>query len=131
MGRFSSFFSVGLALAALVACADDGPWQKPNVSPDDMARDQAACRRLATTEAERDLVLNDERATSARGNSRTGAYMAQMNRFSAGKDRDDLFERCMARSGYTRGPGSDPQSKFEALSAPGAEPQAEPHPDSH
>lgn len=109
-------------LMTLTACADDRPWQKPNVSTEQLARDQAACRREAAAEAERNLVLTEERGPASR-NSRTGAYMAQMNRFSAGRDRDDLYNRCMARLGYTRGPGSDPKSRFEAQSAPQAESQ--------
>jgi hypothetical protein len=51
--------------------------------------------------------------------------MAQMNRFSAGRDRDDLFDRCMARKGYTR-PASDPKSKFETQSTPETNPQPQP-----
>ena len=127
MKRSWGVFILGLALAAVVACADDGPWRKPNASVEQRTRDRAACRRAATVEAERDLMLKEERSSGSR-DTRTGAYMAQMNQFSAGKDRDDLFDRCMARSGYTRGPGSDPKSRFEARSAPRAEPQSQPKP---
>lgn len=118
---------VGLALVTVMACADDGLWRKPGVSTEQLARDQAACRREATVEAERDLVLTEERGSRSR-DSRTGAYRAQMNRFSAGRDRDALYDRCMARLGYKREPGSDPKSRFEALSAPVAEPQPESKP---
>lgn len=124
MNRILACLIVGLALVTAVACADDGPWQKPNVSNEQLARDQAACRREAMAEAERDFALSEERRAASR-DSRTGAYMAQMNRFSAGRDRDDLFDRCMARSGYSRGAASDPKSRFEAMSAPRAEPQPE------
>jgi hypothetical protein len=117
--------AVGLALMAAAACADDGPWQKPNVSAEQLARDRAACRREATAEVERDLVLAEERSPGTR-DSRTGAYMAQMNRFSAGRDRDALYERCMMRLGYKRGAGSDAESRFEALSEPPATPQSGP-----
>ncbi len=125
MIRYAAVFVVGFALLTMAACADDGPLQKPNVSEEQMAQDRAACRRLAKDEAERDLVLTEERRQSPR-DSRTGAYMSQMNRFSARKDRDDLYERCMARRGYTRKAGSDPKSRFEAQSAPQAEPPPQP-----
>jgi hypothetical protein len=89
--------------------------------------DQAACRRAATAEAERDLVLTEERGAGAR-DSRTRAYTANMNLFSASRNRDDLYAACMARLGYTRGPRNDPKSRFEAESAPQAEPEAPPAP---
>lgn len=123
MKRCRGALAAGLALVLTVACADDDPWQQPNVSTEHMARDRAACRREATAEAERDLVLKEERGAGTR-DSRTGAYMAQMNRFSAGRDRDTLFDRCMARRGYSRGAGADPQSRFEALSKPPTEPSS-------
>jgi len=126
MTRYRHMVLLGLVLVTAMACADDGPWQKPGVSTEQLARDQAACRREATTDAERDLVLTEERSSGSR-DSRTAAYMAQMNRFSAGKDRDDLYDRCMARIGYSRGAVSDPKSRFEALSAPQPEPQLEPN----
>ena len=121
--RIRARFIVGFALATAVACADDGPLQNPNVSDEQMAADRAACRRAATEEAERNFVLDQERGPSSR-NSRTGTYMSQMNRFSAGRDRDELFDRCMARKGYTR-PTSDPKTKFEAQSAPETDPQSQ------
>ncbi len=125
MRRYGTLIIAGFALLTAVACASDGPWQKPNVSKEQMSMDQAACRRLAKNETERDLVLTEERSQSPRDN-RTGAYRSQMNRFSAGKDRNNLYDRCMARSGYSRGAGSDPKSRFEALSAPQAEPPSQP-----
>lgn len=124
MRRIRACFIVGFALVTAVACADDGPWGKPNVSDEQMAADRTACQRAATEEAERNLVLDEERRSSAR-NTRTGTYMSQMNRFSAGRDRDDLFDRCMARKGYTR-PTSDPKSKFETQSAPQTDLQSQP-----
>ncbi len=124
MRRIRASIIVGFALATAVACADDGPLQNPNVSAERMAADRDACRRAASEETERDFVLDQERGSGSR-NTRTGAYMAQMNRFSAGRDRDDLFDRCMARKGYTR-PASDPKSNFEAQSAPQTVPQPQP-----
>ncbi len=125
--RWRTAAVIGLVVVAAVACADDGPWQKPNVSAEQAARDRAACRREATTEVERDMVLSEERGSRTR-DSRTKAYMAQMNRFSAGRDRNDLFDRCMALSGYSRRAGTDPKSRFEAQSAPQPEPQPEAEP---
>jgi hypothetical protein len=127
MKRIGAVLTIGLGMLALGACADDGPWSKPNVSSDQLAMDQAACRRAATAEAERDLVLTEERGAGAR-DSRTRAYTANMNRFSAGRNRDELYAACMARLGYTRGPRNDPKSRFEAESAPQAEPEAPPAP---
>lgn len=123
MRRSRACFIVGFALVTVMACADSGPWGKPNVSDEQMAADRDACRRAASEETERNFVLDQERGSSSR-NTRTGTYMAQMNRFSAGRDRDDLFDRCMARKGYTR-PASDPKSKFETRSAPETDPQTQ------
>jgi hypothetical protein len=95
-----------LALAVVSSCAETGEWQNSKVPEESWSRQKEECQRIARKRAEEDFAMVEQSSRGAR-NSRTGTYLDQMDRFEAGRRRDDLFENCMTQHGYSRAPPAE------------------------
>lgn len=95
----------GLALVALAACQQPGGrWEGGSGSdPDALAVAQADCRRAAQAEAERTMPqrpVGSPTPSSVQPTDVGGSWTGMMDRFSAGKREQALFERCMTQQGF-------------------------------
>ena len=95
-----------LVLMVVSACAETGKWQNSKVPEENWSRQKEECQRFARKRAEEDFALVEQSGRGAR-NSRAGNYLNQMDRFEAGKQREDFFENCMTQHGYRRAPQAD------------------------
>ena len=109
--RIKTFVTL-LALLLATSCGGTLPWEKsgrwenPGVSEEQWSKDRSACRRLATTAAEREYVR--EHIYLGRGDFGTAdTFETRMARYDAGKRSNRLFGDCMTRRGssQTRGKG--------------------------
>jgi hypothetical protein len=88
-------------LLAVMGCASEtaGEWENPTKPFEAWGRDRAECRQLATERAEQELASAQTEQVPTNW-SRTATFEQSMNRFEAGRRRDDLFARCMTERGY-------------------------------
>ena len=91
--------SVAAMVATLAGCSAQPRWEHPSLSRDQWVRDEAACRRWAAAEVEREVG----RETAARGDptvTRDDALAAGMARVEGVRRERELRARCMSERGY-------------------------------
>lgn len=102
---------MALPMLLLAACAQTGTWQNPDVPEAQWAADKAACQAFAEQQAERDFALSQQTGRSL-DYDRGGQWSTQMNRYSAGRERQRQFEACMQQRGYRLvSPDADAEAK--------------------
>jgi hypothetical protein len=90
--------------AGLAGCTGGMPWQsptrweKPGVAVEQQTRDEAACRRWASAEAEREYAR--ERYYTEDDVGPGGGLEGRMARYGAERRRAALLDECMRRQGY-------------------------------
>jgi hypothetical protein len=89
-------------LAVVVAvggCAQSGSWQNPNVPEAEWSADGADCEARARDQAEREFALSQQ-GTRSLNYDLGGRWAGDMNRYSAQRRQQQLFETCMTQRGY-------------------------------
>jgi hypothetical protein len=89
---------VAIVLAA-GGCAESGSWQNPNVAQDQWSIDRTDCQHRARDQAEREYALSQQTDRPLNYNL-GGQWASDMNRYSAQKREQQLFETCMTQRGY-------------------------------
>lgn len=102
IGGIAALLGLGLAIAA---CQQPGGrWEGAAGSDADaVAVAQADCRSAARAEAERTMPqrpLGAPTPSAAQPSDVSGSWTNMMDRFSAGRREQSLFERCMTQQGF-------------------------------
>jgi hypothetical protein len=84
---------------AIGGCAPSGSWQNPNAPEEQWSADRADCQARALDQAERDFALSQQ-GTKSLNYDLGGQWASDMNRYSAQKRQQQLFETCMTQRGY-------------------------------
>lgn len=101
------FVTAILAALVLAACAGPqaakgGRWHKANTPESQVAADEGECRSRAAAEVDREVRRDD--ALRDGPPATAGSFDAAMTRYEAERRIGRLFESCMRRLGYSRGP---------------------------
>ena len=103
---------VGLTAAGCSSPSRSGQWENPNKPWEQWSGDQNECRSLAREQAEQDFsprsAPGQAPASNAGARSATTDWSNMMDRFSAQRQEDTLFERCMLQRGYRLVPRANP-----------------------
>ena len=91
---------VGL-MVLLAACAASHHWENADVPRRQWSKDEAACRRWATTEADREAAREPAGYDDSRSMQGSTLRM-QMAAFDYGKRRSSLLSSCMKARGYVK-----------------------------
>lgn len=95
-------FAVLGLLFVLTACQSTGHWRNPQLPPERWAKDEAACKRWAAREVDREYAA-DLDAEADRGDTRYGRPNAQgtgLTLFESKRRRNTLTADCMRSRGY-------------------------------
>jgi hypothetical protein len=98
--------SAAVAIAGLAACQQPGGrWEAGSgaTDTDTLAVAQADCRSAAQAEAERTMPqrqVGSPSPSSSQPGDTSGQWVSMMDRFSAGRREQGLFERCMTQRGF-------------------------------
>jgi hypothetical protein len=84
---------------AISGCAQSGSWQNPEVPEAEWNVDRADCQARARDQAEREFALSQQGNRSLNYDL-GGQWASDMNRYSAQKRQERLFETCMTQRGY-------------------------------
>ena len=90
--------AIGL-MVLLVACAGSHHWENADLPRRQWSKDEAACRRWATAEAEKEAARESAYYDDSQ-NTRGNTLRMQMAAFDHGKHRSSLLSACMKARGY-------------------------------
>lgn len=89
-----------LAVLLIAGCAEaPARWVHPELSPSQWAQDEAACKRRAQAETDREIGRDQN---IGRGVDADDPFRGKMAVYEAGKRTTQLLNACMAAKGYRK-----------------------------